>query len=376
MTSPSIDRFVESTSATPARLFTAAINDMLVAVAMDNGPAWNDARRQLGIVARETMGVATVLGAQESLRRAAKLITESDVAFQKGAIDFTGLRSLRDNSLLLTFADGPSQTIVPSVTFQEALINMVERTPVTIRDAAKRTAENIARLYGEGLGNIQRVAFVRSAEQAVTKRVQSLIAEAIDKGIPELDFTRAGVLKPGAGSQIKDAVNAIRKKTGAWSKSYSRMVFRTNVNTAITAGRFAQGLDPDIEVVMPAVEFNTAGDSDVRKPSHSAGDGFIALRRNRIWGTHAPPIDYNCRCSVRDVGLPELRRMGRVRGKPTSGFTRVGLSAVFIREDRPDPKWQPNPEFRQGVRIDLGTVPGRGTRPPTENLDPGMGEDF
>jgi hypothetical protein len=122
------------------------------------------------------------------------------------------------------------------------------------------------------------------------------------------------------------------------------MAFRTNVNTAVTAGRWAQGLDPDIDPILPAVQFLTAGDSDVRKP-HKAGHKRIMLRRNPAWNELAPPLDYNCRCSVRDVSLAELRRMGRVtevRGK------------VKIREDRPLAAWHANPEFRQGARVDLG----------------------
>jgi hypothetical protein len=330
-------KFLDDLSGRHARLYTSNIDELLVAQAMGNRQAYDDTLDRLGDVIRETQGVATIVGATLVLQNAARAIPrEAQLASRRGGE--------YDEWFLLNFADAPTQTILPRVTFEEAVQDMVDRTPTTIRAAAERTAKEIARLYGKGSGGIPRVAFVRSAEAAVAKRVQALLAEAIEKGIPELDYMADGTLQPGAGKQIVDAVNAIRKRTRPWSEGYARMAFRTNVNTAVTAGRWAQGLDPDIDPILPAVQFLTAGDSDVRKP-HKAGHKRIMLRRNPAWNELAPPLDYNCRCSVRDVSLAELRRMGRVtevRGK------------VKIREDRPIASWHANSEFRQGARIDLG----------------------
>ncbi len=345
MTTLDTAKFLEDLTGKHARLYTAAIEDMLIAMALGNKPALSDARRRLGEIITETMGTAEVLGATITLRAAAGAVEED----QRESFSAGGGIWLHPNDALhlLRFAATPTQTIIPRVTFLEELEDMVTRTPVTIRKAAERTAQAIAKLYGEG----RVVAFVRSAEQAVTERVQDLIVEAIREGIPELDFMRDGRVQPGAGTNIRKAVDAIRTKTGAWTEGYSRMVFRTNVNTAVTAGRFRVGMDPDITAIMPAVEFFTSGDSDVR-PSHAAGDGKIMLRTNRAWEQLAPPIDYNCRCGVRDVGLPELRRMNRVRVEPTTGFTRV-KDGLYVREDRPPAAWKPNPKFRQSGRPDL-----------------------
>lgn len=336
-------KFLEDLSGRYARLYTAAIQDMVIGYALGNAAKVDAARAELDEVMLATMGTAEVLGATIVLRATAKVMGSE--AASKAAFKHSNRHTAAH---LLTFAHTATQTILPSVTFEEAVQDMVTRTPVTIRLAAERTAQRISQLYGEG----RVVAFVRSAEQAVTERVQSLIAEAVREGIPELDFMRGGSLQPGAGTNIVDAVKEIRAKTAEWSEGYARMAFRTNVNTAITAGKWKQGLDPDIDSIMPAVQFNTAGDVDVR-PNHAAGDGKIMLRRNANWNQLAPPIDYNCRCGVRDVGLPELRRMGRVSAVRTTGFTRVGLSEVYIREDVPPAAWHPNPAFRKGGRPDL-----------------------
>ncbi len=335
-------KFLEDLSGRYARLYTAAIQDMVIGYALGNAAKVDAARAELDEVMLETMGTAEVLGATITLRATAGVIGDDPELAR-----FSAARGM-DRFACAHFAHTATQTILPSVTFDEAVQDMVARTPVTIRLAAERTAQRISQLYGEG----RVVAFVRSAEQAVTERVQSLIAEAVREGVPELDFMRGGSLQPGAGTKIVDAVKEIRAKTAEWSEGYARMAFRTNVNTAITAGRWRQGLDPDIDSIMPAVQFTTAGDVDVR-PNHAAGEGKIMLRRNPNWNRLAPPISWNCRCGVRDVGLPELRRMGRVRGERTSGFTRVGLTQLYVREDVPPAAWHPNPAFRKGGRPDL-----------------------
>ncbi len=332
MTTLDTARFLEDLTGKHARLYTAAIEDMLIAMALGNKPALSDARRRLGEIITETMGTAEVLGASITLRAAAR----EAIDFEPHGQFRLRPRCTAQNLARIVFANSETQTILPRVTFLEALEDMVTRTPVTIRKAAERTAQAIAKLYGEG----RMVAFVRSAEQAVTERVQALITEAIRVGIPELDFMRDGRLQPGAGTNIKKAVEAIRTKTAAWTEGYARMAFRTNVNTAVTAGRFRQAQDQDIKAVLPAFEFFTSGDSDVRS-NHAAADGLIFKVDNVVWNRIAPPLGYNCRCGVRQVGLPELRRMGRVGGDGS------------IREDRLPAAARPDDGFRHGGRPDL-----------------------
>ena len=296
---------------------------MLVAMAMGNKPQLDDARDRLAEIIAETMGVADVLGATLTLRVAAGLWGEhSGGDFSANSI----MWALAERPALLTFKDTPVQTILPRVTLTEALQDMVDRTPITIRSAAERTAQRISQLYSEG----SVVAFVNSAEAAVTERVKSLIAEAIKEGIPEAE----------TGKLIRLGVDEIRKRTAAWSEGYARMAFRTNVNTAVTAGRFRQSQDPDIRAVIPCFRFDAVMDSDTRG-NHGAADGLIFKVDNLVWNKIAPPLGYNCRCQVSFVGLPELRRMGRVGGDGS------------IREDRLPGSAHADAGFRHGGRPDL-----------------------
>lgn len=342
MTTLETAKFLEDLTGKHARLYTAAIEDMLIAMARGNKVALSDARKRLDKIITETIGTAEVLGASITLRAAAGQIGESaaqPIARAEAFRDVCGSAPWSKSSVatraavgeLLTFAATPTQTILPRVTFLEALEDMVTRTPVTIRAAAERTAQAISKLYGEG----RMVAFVRSAEQAVTERVQALIAEAIREGTEEL----------GAGRLIKMGVDEIRTRTAAWTEGYARMAFRTNVNTAVTAGRFRQAQDQDIKAVLPAFEFNAVGPpvsagGDTRN-NHWAANGLIFKVDNVVWNRIAPPLGFSCRCSVRQVGLPELRRMGRVGGDGS------------IREDRLPAGAHADAGFRHGGRPDL-----------------------
>jgi SPP1 gp7 family putative phage head morphogenesis protein len=304
-------RFLEDVSGRYARIYEAALSDMFVAAVTGNRAMGLDAFNAFSKAQSETMAVAEVLGAQLVLRGAAGVITKY---FERG------------NRELLAFT---TQTIMPRVELTEAIEDMLSRVPVTLRRAAERTAERIAQLYSSG----RAVAFARSAEAVVTHEAREFIARAMREGIPEGD----------AGRKLSMAVEAIRTRSGPWTENYSRMVFRTNVNTAVTAGRFRQVQDPDVREVIPAFRFDAVGDSDTR-PNHKAADGVILRVDNAKWNSLAPPLGYNCRCQVSLVSLPDLEAMRRVDRFGNVRETHVPYNAA------------PDVGFRHGGRPDLFLV--------------------
>jgi len=315
---------LENVTGRYAKSYADIIQQIVISKVLGDRAALDTQRQELDRIVQETMGIGEILGASITLKLAASIIPKEGLAF-KG-----------DTSYLMVFADTPEQNILPRVTFDEAVQDMVDRTPVTIRQAAERTAQRISQLYGEG----RVVAFARAAEQAATVRAQGLIAEAIRKGIPELDYMQGGVLKPGAGTTMAQAVNTIQEKTQAWSKGYAKMAFRTNFNTAVTAGRFRQSQDPDIKKVVPCFRFDSVGDADTRH-NHDLLDGKIFRVDNTIWNRIAPPLGYNCRCDVTPISIPELRRMGRVGSDGSVIEDRTipadaGPDAGFRHPGRPD----------------------------------------
>ena len=314
-----VQRFLDDLTTRSAAAYVAAVRAMMTAVAMRDRIAMRAARTDLEAIIMETMGVAEVLGASQTLKKAAAVLGKEGAAFT------------REAPALVLFAEAPTQTLIPRVTLSEAVTDLVERTPRTIRRAAERTAARIAQLYQEG----RVVAFVNSAERAVTERVQGLLSEAIAEGIPEAE----------AGSLIRMGVREVAVRTKDWTEGYARMAFRTNVNTAVTAGRFRQAQDPDVKKVVPAFRFDAIMDGDERD-NHGDGDGKIMLVDNPEWNKRAPPLGYNCRCQVTYVTLPQLRRMGRVNADGS------------IREDRPPSSWKADAGFRHGGRPDLFIVEG------------------
>ncbi len=295
-------RFLESLTGRHARLYSQNVSDMATAELMGNRPARADAFTRLQEVIRETLGVAGVLGATLVLRTAARAIgTDPGQQFAARFLN-PHVHGWAQAPYWLKFADEPSQTILPRVGFAQALQDMVSRTPVTIRNAAERTAARIAALYSEG----RVVAFAKSADEAVTKEVQRVIAQAIGVGSTEVD----------AAGHMTAAVEKVREITEPWSEGYARMAFRTNVNTAVTQGRRMQASDPDIKAVTPAFAFTTAGPSESQggdtRENHHLMNGVILRVDNPLWDRYGSPLGYNCRCQLRLLSVPQLRRMGRL----------------------------------------------------------------
>lgn len=283
-----IAAILEDTNTRLAAEYVEAFREYLIAVVLKNAPQTRDARLRLEEVVRESMGRAEVLGALSTVRKAAGVLA-SDAAFSA------------DRSRLVSFADTAATKILSRVTFIEALEDLRDRVPVTLRNSVDRVADQIAKLYSAGDDGRGIIAFAKSAEAAVTQRAHELITSAVKRGIPEREI----------GRTIAFSVNQIREETSAWTEGYARMAFRTNLNDAVTQGRMRMARDPDVKLAVPAFRYTAVGDSDTR-PNHEAADGVILAVDNPAWRTLRPPMGYNCRCQLDFMSRPELRRMGRL----------------------------------------------------------------
>lgn len=127
-----------------------------------------------------------------------------------------------------------------------------------------------------------------------------------------------------------------------FSEGYMTTVFRTNLNTAQTAGRMRMLSDPDLEGFIVALEYSARiGHPSPPRPNHAKMDGFIADIRHPVWRIWLPPNGFNCRCTVLEVSRPEAENMGRIdnqgrfksdslRGvKPDKGFEKSPVGELF-----------------------------------------------
>jgi SPP1 gp7 family putative phage head morphogenesis protein len=306
-----VTKFLEDLSGRYARPYTDAAHDLYVATVTDNRVLARNARKRLYETVNATMGAGEILGATLVLRQAGALL-EPQVS-----------RLRADTEYLLLFQD---QAVLPRVTLTEAVEDLVTRAPTPVKEAAERMAYQVSRLYAED----RVIAFARAAEASVVEEAQKFITQSLKKGTAE----------PKAGAGLTMAANEVAKQSRPWTESYARMAFRTNINTAITAGRFRQVQDPAVREVIPAFRYDAVGDRDTRE-NHLAADGLIMAANNPKWAQIAPPLGWNCRCTVALVSAPMLRRMGRMDRKGNLVEDRVPASA------------RPDPGFRHGGRPDL-----------------------
>lgn len=216
------------------------------------------------------------------------------------------------------FAETGPASLVSSIEFIDAIEDLIRREP-----RLAETAGEVAEIYSREFG----FAAARSADIEVTARVQKAVSDVLASG------------------ESRDVATAAIQRVADWTRAYAETVYATNATTAFSAGKIKQGMDPAVIDELPAWEFVTAGDVDVRRrkdENHAAANGLIADKRDPIWQRAMPPCGYNCRCGVEDVGVDELRALGlldvsgRVLRREPSGF------AAF----------QPNPNFGRG-RPDL-----------------------
>lgn len=222
-----------------------------------------------------------------------RLLMEADAAAGKVPL------ALRQQ---VVFAATP---VIPNVPFREAIEDIVRREP-----RLAKTAVEVSNLY-------------RTRHAFALARAASLkITEAVQAAIKRLGLK--GMTVPKASAVVADV--------GGFTRAYSETVYRTNVATAYSAGRYAEARSPGVAATMGAFERTAVGDSDTR-PTHLAADGLLAGIEDPVWEHASVPSGYNCRCAQRLVSKYELERMGLLdRSGKVIRRTPAGFGAY-----RPDP---------------------------------------
>lgn len=186
--------------------------------------------------------------------------------------------------------------VLPAYIFAEALEDLLERDP-TAASSLETGAQEIRELYGGRLDPNTRTmvyphgfGLALSVDEEITARVKQVVANVL----------RGRVDPPRAAEVVRDL--------GDWTRAYAENVVRTNVATAYSAGRFREAKVLADEGVEMGFEFQTAGDTDVRRgrsqdngENHDAMDGIRAREDDPVWLHFAPPLGYQCRCLLTPV---------------------------------------------------------------------------
>lgn len=85
-------------------------------------------------------------------------------------------------------------------------------------------------------------------------------------------------------------------------------IFRTNMQTAYSAGDWAQ--IQETKESAPYLMYE-AVDDDRTREEHRAWDGTVLPVDDPWWATHRPPNGWNCRCGVIQLSLAQVHEMGK-----------------------------------------------------------------
>ena len=188
----------------------------------------------------------------------------------------------------------PNRPMVVSATFQEAFLDIIDRTPLLADDdgTGRPRWQIVQDIYLE-----HGFSAAKAIEESVLGRVREVITSSLLPGEDRTNTEPAKVI-----SELAD-----------WSRAYATTVYRTNITTAFAAGRLQQAMDPKTKGIIPALRFvavgGSSGDGDTR-PNHAAAHGFVAAPESAVWDDLSPPLGYNCRCRLEPIDKFRARREG------------------------------------------------------------------
>lgn len=130
------------------------------------------------------------------------------------------------------------------------------------------------------------------AEHDMIEAVKDALGEALSNGETLADFKkRIGPVIEAAG----------------WKGHRVDNIFRTNMQTAYAAGRYAKM--QAVKATRPYWQYITVEDKR-RRPSHAVLHGLVFPADHEFWGTNYPPNGFRCRCTVRTLSDRQMKREG------------------------------------------------------------------
>ena len=187
-----------------------------------------------------------------------------------------------------------------AIAWHRARVPMTEDAYKALSDKAKQDAFTVA-----GATSLQLIADVQAA-----------IARAIAQGTTLDDF------KAAVGPQL----------TAAWVGTTTRpaarleTIFRTNVQTAYNAGRYAEATDPDTLALRPFWQYDAVVDGRTTGGCKAA-NGVILPADHPWWQRNLPPRHQRCRSTFHPLTRRQAQAIGvtanppPISAAPGFGFT-------------------------------------------------------
>jgi SPP1 gp7 family putative phage head morphogenesis protein len=121
---------------------------------------------------------------------------------------------------------------------------------------------------------------------------------------------------------------------------HADVIFRTNMQTAYSAGHYKSMADPAVKKLRPYWKYVTAGDGNVRE-THAAMEGRIYAADDPIWDVWYPPNGFRCRCSVVSLTKKQVERSGTPVSTSPPRDVDTGTGEIITRY--PDKGFSNNP---------------------------------
>ena len=174
---------------------------------------------------------------------------------------------------------------------------MIELSPLPMQAAQEFWASKVKLSPGEFRrlsqeARVKAFAISGAAKGQELSTVFEALGAAIDRGTTFADFRKGCA--------------AIFERRG-WGRWRSETIFRTNIQTAYSVGRYREMTET--ARTRPYWQYSAVNDSRTR-PAHAALNGKIFPADHPFWDTWYPPNGFNCRCGVVSLSAGEVRRRG------------------------------------------------------------------
>jgi len=186
------------------------------------------------------------------------------------------------------------------------------------------------------------------AEHDAVQAVKNALGEALENGETFQDFQE----------RIADVI-----AEQGWRGDRIETIFRNNLQTAYSAGRYAKM--QEVKQFRPYWQYITVGDERVR-PSHAILHGMVFHADSEFWDENYPPNGHKCRCAVRTLSERQMEKEGLAMetGAPGDGMYTDPNTGMEYHVAKPgaDKGWRSNPgkswvESGAAADLPLGRYP-------------------
>lgn len=188
----------------------------------------------------------------------------------------------------------------------------------------------------------------------VRKAVDKALAEGQSfeqfRGDIERHLAQAGWWGKG---EMTDPATGETKLVQLGSPRRLRTIFRTNLQTAYSAGHWAEITDKQAEA--PYLMYDAVMD-DATRDEHAAWNGTVLPVTDGWWATHMPPNGWNCRCGVVQLSTAQAEEAGykptdKAPASPTREYINPRTGVVEKVPEGIDPGWAYNPGAGRAAQL-------------------------